>query len=161
MKLAMTSIAVTASICASASEAALLVASFMHVSLDSGTSHRCPGRPTTRSIFYSEHPATSIRFDESPLSEYRPLQARTVMRRHFDSGVTRLANGAAKPGQGPCALQVAADFVRRSRLLIPWVAPDTVSGLNPLNDKNNPRPRSQNPKVKHGPHRLLRYFEIE
>ena len=36
MTLAMTSIAVTASICASASEAALLVASFMPISLDSG-----------------------------------------------------------------------------------------------------------------------------
>ena len=44
MKLAMTSIAVTASICASASEAALLVASFMQFSLDSGTSHRGPRR---------------------------------------------------------------------------------------------------------------------
>jgi len=40
MKLAMTSIAVTASICASASEAALLVASFMQFSLDLGASHR-------------------------------------------------------------------------------------------------------------------------
>jgi hypothetical protein len=39
--LAMTSIAITASICASASEAALLVASFMPFSLDSGVTHRC------------------------------------------------------------------------------------------------------------------------
>ena len=58
MMLAMTSIAVTASICASASEAALLVASFMPFSLDLdledldledpgldlGTSHRRPRR---------------------------------------------------------------------------------------------------------------------
>ncbi len=36
----MTSIAVTASICASASEVALLVASFMPFSLDLGTTHR-------------------------------------------------------------------------------------------------------------------------
>jgi hypothetical protein len=28
---------------------------------------------------------------ESPLSEYRPCQGRTVMRRHFDSRVTRSA----------------------------------------------------------------------
>ena len=40
----MTSIAVTAIICASTSEAALLVASFMSVSLDLGAGHRCPGR---------------------------------------------------------------------------------------------------------------------
>ena len=37
----MTSNAVTASICASASEAALLVASFMPYSLDLGRTHRC------------------------------------------------------------------------------------------------------------------------
>jgi hypothetical protein len=37
----MTSIAVTASICASASEVALLVASFMSFSLDLGMNHRC------------------------------------------------------------------------------------------------------------------------
>ena len=37
----MTSIAVTASICASASEAALLVASFMSNSLDLGVIRRC------------------------------------------------------------------------------------------------------------------------
>jgi hypothetical protein len=36
----MTSIAVTASVCASASEAALLVASFMPFSLDLGMTHR-------------------------------------------------------------------------------------------------------------------------
>jgi len=39
--LAMTSIAITASICASASEAALLVASFMPFSLDSRVTYRC------------------------------------------------------------------------------------------------------------------------
>ena len=63
MKLAMTSIAVTASVCASASEAALLVASFMSNSLDLGMAHRCAKHAhTTASDFYSEHPATSIRF---------------------------------------------------------------------------------------------------
>src|SRR5450759_3989401 len=101
MKLAMTSIAVTASICASASEAALLVASFMPISLDLGMTHRCARKRLQRSDFNSEHPTTSIRFDESPLSEYRPCQGRTVMRRHFDSRVTRLANcrcGEAQPG---------------------------------------------------------------
>src|SRR5882757_349862 len=92
----MTSIAVTASICATAPEAALLVASFMPFSLDLGAldlgmSHRCPGRPDNSDIFYSEHPATSIRLDESPLSEYRRHQDRGVMRRLFDSKVTRFA----------------------------------------------------------------------
>ena len=46
----MTSIAVTASVCASTSEVALLMASFMPFSLDtapldSGVIHRCPQRP--------------------------------------------------------------------------------------------------------------------
>jgi hypothetical protein len=60
----MTSIADTASICASASEAALLVASFMSVSLDLGAGHRCPGRLDDAFGFalYSEHPTTSIRY---------------------------------------------------------------------------------------------------
>ena len=51
----MTSIAVTAIICASASEAAFLLASFMSFSLDSGLGdpdmgafHRCPQRPDDR-----------------------------------------------------------------------------------------------------------------
>src|ERR1700675_2436655 len=80
----MTSIAVTASVCASASEAALLVASFMSNSLDLGMAHRCAKRAhTTANDFYSEHPATSIRFDESPLSEYRPSQNRPAIRRQF------------------------------------------------------------------------------
>jgi hypothetical protein len=65
----MTSMAVTAIICASASEVALLVASFMPFSLDSGWVTRMWARfiaarkgPTTDWI-YSEHPSTSIRFD--------------------------------------------------------------------------------------------------
>ena len=40
----MTSMAVTAIICASTSEADLLVASFMSISLDLGTGHHCLGR---------------------------------------------------------------------------------------------------------------------
>jgi hypothetical protein len=66
----MTIIAVTAIICANTSEVALLVASFMPFSLDSGLGE--PGfwtrfivarkGPTIDSI-YSEHPSTSIRFD--------------------------------------------------------------------------------------------------
>ena len=83
----MTTMAVTASIRANASEAALLVASFTSNSLDSGMNHRCPQRPDGSVVLYSEHPTTSIRFDESPLSEYRLCQGRTAMRRHFDSGV--------------------------------------------------------------------------
>jgi hypothetical protein len=56
MTLAMTSIAVTASVCASASEAALLVASFMQFSLDSGKSHRRPRRPDDTIIVLLETP---------------------------------------------------------------------------------------------------------
>ena len=66
----MTSMAVTAIICARASEAALLVASFMPFSLDSGLGK--PGfwtrlnvarkGPTIR-LIYSEHPSTNIRLD--------------------------------------------------------------------------------------------------
>src|SRR6476620_1602167 len=84
--LAMTAIAVTASICASAAEAALLVASFMSVSLDLGVTHRCAKRAND-GLFYSEHPTTSIRLLGSPLSEYRRPQGRSPLRRHFDSGV--------------------------------------------------------------------------
>ena len=60
--LAMTSIAVTASICASASEVALLVASFMPVlSLNLGATHRGAKMRYGRQNFYSEHPATTLR----------------------------------------------------------------------------------------------------
>ena len=78
----MTSMAVTARICASAPEAAFLVASFIVVSLDLfpknlgiqavGMSHRCPKKAGRLTDFYAEHPTTSIRLIESPLSEYRP-----------------------------------------------------------------------------------------
>jgi hypothetical protein len=90
----MTSMAVTARICASAPEAAFLVASFIVVSLDMGIqdfgiqdvgmSHRCPRRLDGSLIFYAEHPTTSIRFNESPLSEYRRFQDRILMRREFE-----------------------------------------------------------------------------
>ena len=61
----MTSIAVTASICANASEAALLVACFMSISLDLGAIHRgvkthSAQHAATIVIGYSEHPATMI-----------------------------------------------------------------------------------------------------
>src|SRR3954469_20150693 len=72
----MTSMAVTARICASAPEAAFLVASFIVVSLDLfpknlgiqavGMSHRRPRRLDGSLIFYAEHPTTSIRFDRVP-----------------------------------------------------------------------------------------------
>ena len=58
----MTSMAVTASMCASAAEVALLVASFMPVlSLDLGATVRGAAGTHGRQNFYSEHPATSIR----------------------------------------------------------------------------------------------------
>jgi len=64
----MTSMAVTASMCASAAEVALLVASFMPVlSLDLGATLRGAAGTHGRQNFYSEHPASSIRLEESPL----------------------------------------------------------------------------------------------
>ena len=61
MKLAMTSIAVTASICASASEAALLVASFMPISLDLGKTHRCAKAPAmVRFVLGTPHDEYSL-----------------------------------------------------------------------------------------------------
>ncbi len=64
----MTSMAVTASMCASASEVALLVASFMPVfSLNLGATIRGAAGTHGRQNFYSEHPTSSIRLEESPL----------------------------------------------------------------------------------------------
>src|SRR4249920_1352462 len=63
---------------------------FLHVqlprldSLDLGMAHRrAKHAHTTANDFYSEHPATSIRSDESPLSEYRQSQNRPALRRQF------------------------------------------------------------------------------
>ena len=57
----MTSIAVTASMCASAAEVALLVASFMPVlSLNLGATCRGASKRNVSQNLYSEHPATSI-----------------------------------------------------------------------------------------------------
>jgi len=88
--LAMTSMAVTASICANASELALLVASFMPVfSLNLGATNRGAKTRSTVQNFYSEHPATNLRLDLwSPRGEYRLSHRRTVLRRQFDSGVS-------------------------------------------------------------------------
>jgi hypothetical protein len=41
---------------------------------------------------YSEHPTTSIRSDESPLSEYRRCQTRIVLRRDFGSPAAGLCS---------------------------------------------------------------------
>jgi hypothetical protein len=58
----MTSIAVTASMCANVAEVALLVASFMPVlSLNLGATIRGAKDAHGRQNFHSEHPATSIR----------------------------------------------------------------------------------------------------
>jgi hypothetical protein len=44
------------------------------------------------------------------------------MRRHFDSAVTRLANGAANPGKSLCTLQGTADFCEAMQAVDPRVA---------------------------------------
>jgi hypothetical protein len=122
--LAMTSIAVTASICASASEAALLVASFTFVSLNSGMIQRCAKSANDDQEIYSEHPTTSIRFNESPLSEYRLCQGRTAMRRHFDSGVvlSRQSPDAVRPMR-PASDGTSSSFCRAARwICVPGIA---------------------------------------
>ena len=88
--LAMTSIAVTASICANASEVALLVASFMPVfSLNLGVTHRGAKTRNDRQNFTRNTPRrVSALFLWSPQGEYRLCQSRTVLRRQFDSGVS-------------------------------------------------------------------------
>jgi hypothetical protein len=70
MTLAITIMAVTASICASTSEAARLVASFMPYLLEMGMTRRRARAPATVRL-YSERPSTIFAFDESPLSKYR------------------------------------------------------------------------------------------
>jgi len=88
----MTSMAVTASICASTSEAALLVASFMLFSLDLGMTHRCPQRPddpvcftrnTPRRVFALTSPHSAnidhAKFDQQCggiLARLQPVYAR-------------------------------------------------------------------------------------
>src|SRR6266436_590245 len=97
MTLAIMSIAVTAIICAivraSASDADLLVASFMPFSLDLDMSQRHLRRLRRLKCFYAEHPSTSIRFDDSPVSEYRQCQNRLAIRREFGSEVADLCAG--------------------------------------------------------------------
>jgi hypothetical protein len=68
MMLAMTSMAVTASIRASASEAALLVASFMPFPPGPGRDSSLRESARTTAGIYSEHPTTIIRFDLGPHS---------------------------------------------------------------------------------------------
>jgi hypothetical protein len=93
----MTSIAVTASMCASASEVALLVASFMPVfSLNLGATDRGAGMRNTVGIFTRNTPRRVFACIESPLGEHRLCQVRTVLRRQFDSRVSRGRNCLGK-----------------------------------------------------------------
>ena len=86
----MTSIAVTASMCASASEVALLVASFMPVfSLNLGATDRgATLRKNVRILLGTPHDEYSP-YVKSPVGEYQLCQGRTVLRRQFDSPVSR------------------------------------------------------------------------
>src|SRR5258707_4659914 len=123
--LAMTSIAVTASICASASEAALLVASFMPFSLDPGVTHRCARTRERRPWFTRNTPRRVFALIESPLSEHRRCQGRIVMRRHFDSLMARLANLSPTDSATTClAFDRAADLAKQRKPLIQRRQPD-------------------------------------
>jgi hypothetical protein len=81
----MMSIAVTASICANASEAALLVASFMPFSLDLGMTHRCARartkvkfvtRDTPRRVFAFASPHSANIDDAKVDQQYGGILAR-------------------------------------------------------------------------------------
>src|ERR1700753_4355453 len=98
--LAMTNMAVTANVWASASEAALLVASFTSISLDPGMPHRCRRRLDSSLLLNSERPTTSIRFNESPLSEYRQCENRPVLRRQLGSDAAGLCATQGVFGRG-------------------------------------------------------------
>jgi hypothetical protein len=97
MTLAITSIAVTAIIWAivraNASDADLLVASFMPFSLDLGMSHRRLRRLRWLKMFLLGTPLDDIRFDDSPVTEYRQCENRLAIRREFGSEVADLCAG--------------------------------------------------------------------
>jgi hypothetical protein len=80
----MTSSAVTASICASASEAALLVASLMpslpRPGRDSSIAQEAQRRPL---IVYSEHPTTSLAAMCPHATKLDKMNVRSVLRRQF------------------------------------------------------------------------------
>src|SRR3982074_259670 len=116
----------------------------------------------TRLLFYSKHPTTSIPSDESPRSEYRPTEGRTLMWRHFDSLVTRLANGRSDDVQ-PRLARVG----QRCRIYEAVQAVDPASSAGycfkwnlPFDGKTRDQHR-ETPGVKHGSYRLLRHFEIK
>ena len=122
----MTSMAVTAIICASASEVALLVASFMPFSLDSGLGdpdmgafHRGPQRPDNRLDFTRNTPRRVFALIESPLSEHRRGQGRLAIRRHFGSPVAGLCarQGILEAARLAGASGVDLTFAPRNREL--------------------------------------------
>jgi hypothetical protein len=129
MKLAMTSIAVTASVCASASEAALLVASFMSFSLDLGMSHRCASALTTVTIFTRNTPRRVFAL-MSPHSA------------NIDRAkVERQCGGILAHAQPVCAGVVT--FLKRP------VDPVPAAGHDPTID-------NKETQVRHGAHRVQR-----
>jgi hypothetical protein len=98
-------------------------------------------------LFYSEHPTTSIRFDESPLSEYRCAKVdqqcggilarlQPVYARHKEFSGVMFALIEAHAVDAALPTGYGLETARRSK---------TVKQL----------------KVKDGPHRLLRHLEIE
>src|SRR5437762_4515130 len=140
----MTSIALTASICASASEAARLVAVFMLVSLDLsrsrfgplglllGMTHRGAGRASDGQILYSEHPST--RFACS--SPHSANIDRLKVEQYYGGNLARV--------QPDCAGEKEL-FARGN-----WsVDPPQGAG-------HDPPIKNQKTKVRNGPHRLQR-----
>jgi hypothetical protein len=103
-----------------------------------------PEKATTPGWLYSEHPTTSIRFDESPLSEYRPCQGRLAMRRHFGPAAAGLCAAHGIFGRH--------DRTRRDRrALLKSDRSDTVLQESLV----FPEECDRKFKVNDGPHRLL------
>src|SRR6185437_11186451 len=155
----MTSIAVTASICASASEAALLVASFMSISLDLGMAHRCAGSAGDGHNFSlgTPHDEYSL-FDESPLGEYRLCESQIILRRQFDSPVTESESRFVRRFARNAMEDAIRGVAGRIREAMQVVAPPPAARYCPA-ERHCIRPpeTSQRPKgMNHGPYRLQR-----
>jgi hypothetical protein len=124
----MTSSAVTASMCASASEVALLVASFMPVlSLNLGATVRGARYAQRRQNFHSEHPAT---FEYSP--DCSPHSANIDC-----ASVEQYCGGNL------------TQECRRTDSVLAKSSPLTNLDEQKINNRNR-----QEPRENHGPHRL-------
>jgi hypothetical protein len=172
----MTSIAVTASVWASASDAARLVAALMSLSLDLGRfgprpafGHDSSWRETRfgRPDLILGTPRDEYSLLESPLSEYRPYQVRTVLRRQFGSCAAGLrgrggAFRALEPTRDGAPESSSALVICLSRIF--WGKPSArIAGANEVTAVepvpaagHDPVLKNQKTQVRNGPHRIQR-----